>query len=235
MNSSLELTALRPIFGIGRMSTWSRSRSVRNRVIPSVFFGDVLELGRAGEQQDLLRLQRLGDPHLAAVDDVVASPSRLANVVIRVVSRPASGSVTPKQTCRSPLTMRGRFSALQLLGPVHDHRVHAEDRQVHGARAVHPGAGGRYLLEQQRRLGDAETVPAVLLRNGDAEPAAVGEGLVELGGNSCVASFSSQYSSSNLRGQLGDRAADRLLVLGELKVHREHSLLASLVRQYQMD
>jgi hypothetical protein len=33
----------------------------------------------------------------------------LANVVIRVVSRPASGSVTPKQTCRSPLTIRGRF------------------------------------------------------------------------------------------------------------------------------
>ena len=37
MNSSLELTALRPIFGIGRMSTWSRSRSVRNSVMPSVF------------------------------------------------------------------------------------------------------------------------------------------------------------------------------------------------------
>ena len=39
---------------------------------------------------------------------------RCANVVIRVVSRPASGSVTPKQTCRSPLTMRGsvrRFSS----------------------------------------------------------------------------------------------------------------------------
>jgi len=38
MNSSFELTALRPIFLIGRMSTWSRSRSVRNRVSPSVFF-----------------------------------------------------------------------------------------------------------------------------------------------------------------------------------------------------
>ena len=37
MNSSLELTALRPIFLIGRMSTWSRSRSVRNSVMPSVF------------------------------------------------------------------------------------------------------------------------------------------------------------------------------------------------------
>ena len=39
MNSSLELTALRPILAIGRMSTWSRSRSVRNSVRPAVFFG----------------------------------------------------------------------------------------------------------------------------------------------------------------------------------------------------
>ena len=31
-----------------------------------------------------------------------------AKVVILVVSRPASGSVTPKQTCRSPFTIRGR-------------------------------------------------------------------------------------------------------------------------------
>ena len=37
MNSSLESTASRPILGIGRMSTRSRSRSVRNSVMPSVF------------------------------------------------------------------------------------------------------------------------------------------------------------------------------------------------------
>ncbi len=38
MKSSLESTALRPILRIGRMSTCARSRSVRNSVIPSVFF-----------------------------------------------------------------------------------------------------------------------------------------------------------------------------------------------------
>ena len=36
MNSSLELTAPRPILAIGRMSTRVRSRSVRKRVMPSV-------------------------------------------------------------------------------------------------------------------------------------------------------------------------------------------------------
>ena len=36
MNTSLEETALRPIFLMGRMSMWSRSISVRNSDIPSV-------------------------------------------------------------------------------------------------------------------------------------------------------------------------------------------------------
>ena len=40
MNSSLELTAFRPILGIGRMSTLLRSRSVRNNVRPSVLRGE---------------------------------------------------------------------------------------------------------------------------------------------------------------------------------------------------
>lgn len=36
MNNSFEVTALRPIFGMGRTSIRSRSSSVRNSVIPSV-------------------------------------------------------------------------------------------------------------------------------------------------------------------------------------------------------
>ena len=40
--------------------------------------------------------------------DARATPSRRANVVIEVVSVPASGSVTPKATCISPLATRGK-------------------------------------------------------------------------------------------------------------------------------
>ena len=61
-----------------------------------------------------------------------------------------------------------------------DHGLHAEDRQVDGAGAVHRRTGSRDLLEQQRRLGDAEAVAAVLLGDRHAEPAAVGDGVVEL-------------------------------------------------------
>ena len=38
-------------------------------------------------------------------------------MVIRVVSRPAPGSVTPKQTCRSPETIRGSVRALSSAEP----------------------------------------------------------------------------------------------------------------------
>ena len=44
-------------------------------------------------------------------------PSRLAEVVMRLVSNPAPGSVTPKHTCRSPSTMRGSVRALSSADP----------------------------------------------------------------------------------------------------------------------
>ena len=89
-------------------------------------------------------------------------------------------------------------AGLELLGAVHDHRVHAEDRQVHRAGAVHAGAAGGDLLEQERGLGDAEAVAAVLLGRGDAEPAALGERVVELRRELVRWSFVIQYWSSNL-------------------------------------
>ena len=73
-------------------------------------------------------------------------------------------------------------------------------------------------------------VPAVLLGNGYPEPAAIGERLVELGGELVRRVLLQPVLVVELGGQLGDRPADRRLVLGELKVHRERSFLASLVR-----
>ena len=94
--------------------------------------------------------------------------------------------------------MRGSVRCLHLLRPVHDHRVHPEDRQVHRAGAVHAGAAGGDFLQQQRGLGDAEAVAAVLLGRGDAEPAALGEGVVELGRELVALVLLIQYWSSNL-------------------------------------
>ena len=217
MNSSLESTASRPIFGIGRMSTRSRSRSVRNSVIPSVLRGAVLELRRARQQQDLLGLQRLGDPDLAAVDDVaavVASGERLDPGRVEAGVRLGDAEADVQVAGDDPRQRR----LLELLGAVHDHRVHPEDRHVHAAGAVHPGAGGRDLLEQQRGLEDPEAAAAVLLGHADAEPAGVGERLVELPGELVLGVLLEPVLLVEAGGQLGDRPPDRLLVLGELEV-----------------
>ena len=99
---------------------------------------------------------------------------------MRVVSSPAPGSVTPKHTCRSPLTMRGRVRGLSSSEPCLTTGCMPKiDRWMALAPFI-AAAGARDLLEQQRRLGDAQTVPAVLLRDRHAEPAALGDRVVEL-------------------------------------------------------
>jgi hypothetical protein len=77
---------------------------------PAVFFARVARAG-AGQQQHPLRLLRLGDPHLLARDQPAAVDLR-AVVEMLVVSVPASGSVTAKETCSSPLTACGRNRCL---------------------------------------------------------------------------------------------------------------------------
>ena len=70
MNNSLEVTALRPILAIGWMSTLLRSRSVRKSVRPSVLRVTSSNLVVRVSSRIFSDSTRLGDPHLAAVDDV---------------------------------------------------------------------------------------------------------------------------------------------------------------------
>ncbi|MDT5297174.1 MAG: hypothetical protein QOG79_416, partial [Mycobacterium sp.] len=116
MNNSLELTALRPTFGIGRMPTCARSRSVGNSVMPSVFlvtssYGVVRVSSRIFSDSPAFEIHTLR-PLMRYV-----SPSRLANVVMREVSSHEPGSVTPKQTCSVPSTIRGSVRALSSAEP----------------------------------------------------------------------------------------------------------------------
>ena len=107
MNSSLVSTALRPIFGIGRIVTWSRSISANISVIPSVR----LAPGSRGlvRQSSSIRSASSALVIHTFLPVTDQPPSTfLANVEMLVVSVPASGSVTANDVCRSPVTTRGR-------------------------------------------------------------------------------------------------------------------------------
>ena len=153
--------------------------------MPSVFLATSSTFVGAGEQQDLLRLLRLGDPHLPPVDAVVVAVARGEGRDAGGVQAGAGLGHAEADVQRAVDDPRQR-APLQLVGAVLDHRVHAEDRQVDRAGRVHAAAGLRDLLDQDRRLGDPEPVPAVLLGGRDAQPAARGEGVVELGGELLV-------------------------------------------------
>ena len=134
--------------------------------------GDLLELRGAGQQQDLLGLQRLGDPHLAAVDDVVVAVALGEGGDPRGV-QPGAGLGDAEADVQVAVDDARQRARLELLGAVHDHRVHAEDRQVHRAGAVHRP---RRSAATSSSSSEASVMPrpcaAVLLGDGDAEPAA---------------------------------------------------------------
>jgi hypothetical protein len=121
---------------------------VRNSVIPIGLLLAVFELGRPRQEQDFLGLERLGDPDLAAIDHISVG-ARLGE---RLDARRVEAGVG---LCDAEADVQvsghnpGEGLALELLGAVHDHRVHAEDRHMHAARPVHPGPRSRHLLEQQ--------------------------------------------------------------------------------------
>jgi hypothetical protein len=100
---------LRPVFGIGVMVTAGSRRSARNNVMPSVRLAHSSS-GVVRHSNSTRSASRALDVHtLRPRIRYPPSGSRYARALIEGVSLPASGSVTPKATCRSPLATRGRY------------------------------------------------------------------------------------------------------------------------------
>ena len=185
MNSSLVSTALRPILGIGRIVTCSRSISANISVIPAVRLAPGSR-GLVRQSSSIRSASRALVIHTFLPVTRQPPSTFLANVEMLVVSVPASGSVTANDVCSSPVDDPGQEALLQVLAAVVDDRLEAEDADVHGAAAAHAGAGRGDLLLDDGRLGDAQAAPAVLLGDGQAEPAALGHRVVELPGELVV-------------------------------------------------
>jgi hypothetical protein len=107
---------LRPSLGIGRMVTAGSRSGARNRVRPSVRLahspaGVVRVSSRTRSDSSAF------DVHTLRPVTRYPPPSRSALVRMAVVSRPASGSVTPNATCSSPVATRGRYLRLSSSEP----------------------------------------------------------------------------------------------------------------------
>ena len=109
MKTSLESTASRPSFSIRRTVTRERSRSVKNSVSPAY--------GCASSRGWSRARSRIFWAFSALVVQtfwplIVQPPSRrLARVLIREVSEPASGSVIPNADISSPRARAGSQAA----------------------------------------------------------------------------------------------------------------------------
>jgi hypothetical protein len=87
---------------------------------------------------------------------------------------------------------RRQPARLLLVVAEHHHRVQPEDVHVHRRSARQAGPGGRDRLHHQRRLGDAQARAAPGLRHRDAQPAGIGQRLVELVREAAVAVLARQ-------------------------------------------
>ena len=139
----------------------------------------VLEAGGAGQQHDLVGDLGGGRPHLLPAYEIAAGHLLgegldLGGVEPRVWLRDAEAAfVFAGDETRNPLGfLRGRA--------VHHDRVRPEQVDVHAGGGRHAAAVGGDLVHHDGGLGHAQARATVGLRHGNAEPAALGHGAVEI-------------------------------------------------------
>ena len=178
-----------------------------------------LERRGAHQQQHALGDQRLGGPHLAAAHDVVIAlaPCQRGNggsVGTGIRLGDAEGAV--QLATGDPRQVR----LAHLLAAVANHRFHAEDRQVQGGGAVHARAGCGHLLEHDGRLGDATAAAAVLLRNGNPDPATGGHRVVERPRELVLGVTTRPVLVRKVGTHLAYRIADQFMLFAGFEIHR---------------
>ena len=144
--------------------------------------GQALAAG-AGQQQHDLALQRLAwSRSCGRGPRSRPRPSGSARVVMRDGVGAGVGLGHPEGHVQVAGGRPGQERLLQPLAAEPHHRVEPEDRQVQRRAAVHGRAAAGHLPQHDRRLGDAPPAAAVLLGDGDAQPAALGHPPVEVPG-----------------------------------------------------
>ncbi len=108
---------------------------------------------------------------------------------------------------------RRQHAALLFLGAVNDDRIETEYIHVHGGSPGQPGARRGDSLHHDRGFADAETRPAVSLRDTHAEPAGIGERAIKFFGKFAVTVAREPIFVAKARADFFDGSAHRLLEL----------------------
>src|SRR5208283_663284 len=111
-----------------------------------------------------------------------------------------------------------QIAALELLAPVLDQGHQAEHPQVDRAGSVH-GAGVRHFTHQQSGLGHAQTAPAVLLRDRDAEITRIGNRFVEIVRELVALVVAAPIFVGEALAQRADAVYDFILRVGQIEIH----------------
>ena len=136
----------------------------------------LLDRRRPDDEQQQIRVLGARDPHLLAADDVTVALARGRRLQLRRVG--AGGRLGDAERLQAQLAGGDLRQELALLrvGAVPQQRAHRVHLRVAGAGVA---AAAVDLLEDDRRLGDAEARAAVVLRNQRRQVAGAGERLDE--------------------------------------------------------
>ena len=149
-------------------------------------------------------------------------PSGSARVVMRPVSVPASGSVTPNATWRSPAAARGRNVSFSRSLPNFTTGLSPNTVRCTAEQPFIAAPLARDLVEHHRGVGDAAAAAAVLLGDGETEPAALGQAGVEVPRELVLAVAPGPVVVVEPGAQLADRVGDQDLVVVEELVGWAH-------------
>ena len=162
---------------------------------------------------------------------IVHSPSlSSARVRAAAASDPAPGSVRPKAASFLPGGEVGEPGPLLVFVAEEEDR-HRPERAVRRDRDRDRRIDSRQLLDRDRVGDRVGAAAAVLLGNGHAHQPELGQLRDEVVGKAVLPVELLGDRGDLLLGEVADRAADELLLLGEVEVHAESRCASSTIRR----
>ena len=172
---------------------------------------DAVERRGAGEDENLVRDLRGGNPDLLARQQIVIAAPLGAHLDGRGIET-GVGLGHGEAGFVVAGNQRRKHAPLLFVRSEHDDRLEAEDVDVNRRCSAHGGAGFGDRLHHDHSFGDAEAGPPVCFRHRNAEPAGRGERGMQLVREVAAAVLLQPIRVVKLHTELADLVPDLLLL-----------------------